>query len=283
MGRVEKTLNLGRNRKYRIDIPPQSGMAIGKVHGIGSRESQQDSFGVSSTSEGALEDKGILLVLADGMGGMYGGEKASMAAVVACLEYFDHDRIREVNGELLEMFQEANCQVRKVLGSEAGTGGSTAIAVRIKGGAISWVSVGDSRLCLCRHGQLIQLNRVHNYAATLEKMVRDGKISYEEAQMHPQRRALTSYLGMEVLEEIDNNSEKTVLKKNDRLILMSDGVFGTLSEKEIIEALQYPAEKATMRLGMQIEQKKKPNQDNYTAIVVEIIEQKQQVSRYGTK
>lgn len=55
------------------------------------------------------------------------------------------------------------------------------------------------------------------------------------------------------------------------MLLMSDGVFGTLSDVEMISAMQYLPDKAAMSIGMQIEQKKRKNQDNYTAIILEAI------------
>lgn len=272
MGRVEKTIDLGIEKMYQVEISPKSGLAVGKVHGVGDRENQQDAFGISNTAECAVEEKGVLLVLADGMGGLCDGEKASMVAVVSCLNYFEqYDIQKEVREELFEMLYQANHQIRAELGANAGAGGSTVIAVRIKERVVSWVSVGDSRLYLFREGDLQQLNREHNYAAQLTEMVANGEISEQEAMAHPQRRALTSYMGMDEILEIDCNEEELVLEKGDRLLIMSDGIFGTLSSEEIIAAMEYPARKAAMHLGMQIERKKKRNQDNYTAIVIETI------------
>lgn len=272
MGRIEKTLNLGRENFYRVEISPKSGLVIGKVHGIGARENQQDAFGISDTAEKVVAEKGLLLVLADGMGGMCDGEKASMAAVISCLDYFEQYKMQEeIREELLEMLYQANRQVQIELKENAGSGGSTAIAVVLRDQKVSWVSVGDSRLYLFRDGCLHQLNREHNYAATLEKMVQRGEMSKDEAMSHPQRRALTSFLGLNELIDIDSNETEMILEKGDRLLLMSDGVFGTLSEQEIEETMKYSAEKAAMYLGIRIENKKRPNQDNYTALVIEVI------------
>lgn len=272
MGRIEKTLDLGYDRQYKVEISPKLGLAIGKVHGVGSRENQQDAFGISDTEDDVVEDKGLLLVLADGMGGMSGGEKASMEVVISCLNYFEqYDIQEETEEELREMLYEANCQVRNALEKYAPGGGSTAIVARLKERSVNWVSVGDSRLYLFHEGTLQQLNREHNYAVTLDEMAERGEISVEEAMGHPQRKALTSYIGMDKTPEIDSSRQELVLEKGDRLLLMSDGVFGTLSSEEITDAMQYTAEKAAKHLGMQIERKKKRYQDNYTALIVEVL------------
>lgn len=272
MVKIEKTLDLGWSMNYKIDISPQSGFAIGKVHGIGTRNIQQDAFGISDVTIESVEKNGLLLVLADGMGGMQHGEKASMAAVVTCLEYFEHHTMQKnVKEELQEMLYRANDQVRISLDQDADEGGSTLIAVAIKNTAANWISVGDSRLYLLRNEKLLQLNKEHNYALILSEMVKEGMITEEEAKKDPRRKALISYMGMPDISEIDINKETLFLEKGDRLLLMSDGVFDTLSSKEIIMSVMHPAEEAAFNLGMKIEQKKKPYQDNYTAIIVEII------------
>ena len=272
MGRVGKTVDLGYERTHCVEISPKSGITIGKVHGIGAREMQQDSFGVSDTGEESIEDKGIFLIVADGMGGMSGGEKASMAAVVACLDYFDtYDMNEDIAGELTDMMCEANAQVKSVLGASGEIGGSTAVAIRIKDNEMYWISVGDSHIYVYREETLTQLNQEHVYAVRLAEKVSRGEISEEEAANDPQRKALTSYLGVEELEEIDGNSEPFLLQSKDRVLLMSDGVFNTLSDEEIMEAMEFTAEKAAINIGMQIEQKKRKGQDNYTALVVEML------------
>lgn len=52
--------------------------------------------------------------------------------------------------------------------------------------------------------------------------------------------------------------------------MLSDGVYNSVTEEEIIESMELPLGRAMMRLGMQVEEKRKRNQDNYTAIVLEI-------------
>lgn len=272
MGRLEKTVDLGYERAYTVELPVDSGLAVGKIHGVGAREMQQDSFGISDTSLDRVKDKGILFVLADGMGGMNDGEKASMAVVVSCLNYFEQYRFEDdIQAELQEMLLGANQETLRVLGNSVGTGGSTAIIAYIKDGQLYWASVGDSHIYLYRNNRLYQLNKEHNYAAELAEMVKRGEISSEMAIAHPQRKALTSFIGIGELEKIDSNVDAISLKKGERVLLMSDGVFNTLSEKQIVEAMQYSVVKSAMSLGMQIEQIKKRGQDNYTALIVEIL------------
>lgn len=55
--------------------------------------------------------------------------------------------------------------------------------------------------------------------------------------------------------------------------MMTDGVYRTLSEAEILENMAHPVQKAAMRMEALIEEKKLPNQDNFTAVLVEIKEE----------
>ncbi|MCI8599588.1 MAG: serine/threonine-protein phosphatase [Lachnospiraceae bacterium] len=270
--RVEKTVDLGMDRLYQVEISPRHGLVIGKVHGIGARGNQEDAFGISDTKDETVLEKGVLLILSDGMGGLCDGEKASAATVIACLNYFDNHEMEHAPWEHFhDMAQEANEQVKEALGKTAGAGGATLIAAWIKDQKVYWASVGDSHLYLFREEELHQLNQEHTYGATLDRMAQNGEITQAEAAKNPSRRALTSFIGADKPNELDWNEKELTLQKGDRFLLMSDGVFGTLTKQEITDAMQYPADKSAKHLEMQIESKKKRNQDNYTAIIVEVI------------
>lgn len=265
------TVDLSVERGYLFKLPDSFGIQIGKVHGIGKRGNQEDCFGISDVTEQGLYDKGILVTLSDGMGGMMDGEKASTAAVVSCLQHFENVPIAKGQSPrqyLEEMVLEANEEVLNVLGDSSGAGGATFIGAYIDGCVVHWVSVGDSHIYLYSGGRLIQLNKEHNFGAELDMQAAQGEISEEEARNHPQRRALTSFLGIDELQEIDSNEVPLIMMPGDMLILLTDGVFGTLSDNEIISKLDNPVEKIAMLIHMEIENRQKPNQDNYTGIFI---------------
>lgn len=268
--RVAKTVELACHKSYLADLPDGAGMEIGKLHGLGAREQQQDSFGISEwDSDG---ERGILLVLADGMGGMAYGEKASMEFVISCLDYFDENEFsnEEADDRLEDMLAVANENVKRALGGQTGIGGTTAVAVYIKDRELHYVSVGDSRLLLICGGAAEQLNREHIYGMMLLDQVEQGEITLEQAQKDPDWGALTSFVGEEKISQID--SGRIALKDGDRILMMTDGVYRTLSKTEILENMDYPVQKAAMRIEALIEEKKLPNQDNFTAVLVEIKE-----------
>ncbi|MCM1039200.1 MAG: protein phosphatase 2C domain-containing protein [Roseburia sp.] len=271
----EVTVDLGYEKTYQIETPAGCGLLLGKVHGIGRRSKQQDSFGVSELKEENIRNNGILAIVADGMGGLSDGEKASMAATISCLNYFETyvAEKKEINADVLvSMAENANVEVKEVLGESDGSCGSTLIAAYVKDKRLFWLSIGDSHIYLYRDGELTQINKDHNYAAALQEKVEAGELTQEEALCDPQRKALTSYIGIIQLEKIDYNEEALTLLEGDRILLVSDGIYNTLTDEEIIESMQMPAGRSMMHLGMQVEGKRKKNQDNYTALLIEIEE-----------
>lgn len=246
---------------------------VGKLHCIGRRESQQDSFAVSDVEDAALcGEKGVIVIVADGMGGLSDGDKISSMVTLSFFRHF-HERTMQggAGNELLLMLQEANEEVNRYLGNKTGQCGSTLVAGIVKDKKCYWISVGDSHIYLYKNGGLVQLNREHVYQEELDTKAANGEISREEAMQNPQRGALTSYIGMGRIEKVDRNQEPLVLCSGDRLLFMTDGVFGTLTEGQIAEAMRYPIDESIRLMDESIRAVGKPKQDNYTAVVLECI------------
>ena len=166
---------------------------------------------------------------------------------------------------------EANTGVNKELGEEMlGKCGSTVVAVIVKERALSWISVGDSHIYVLRDDRLVKLNKDHNYGAELDEKVRTGEISFEEAAGDPKRAALTSYIGIGELELIDRNETPIALQKGDRILLMSDGIYGSASDEEITSAMAKPLRSALNTLESVVLSKNSAKQDNYTCVVIEV-------------
>jgi serine/threonine protein phosphatase PrpC len=255
----------------RDNIPLQ----IGNVHHIGKRESQQDSFGISDISNKDLcARKGVLSVVADGVGGLIGGAEISALITSYILNSFaklsdETDLARQLSSLLSEAHQKA----RKYLAQNSGqVSGSTIVATIIKDNFLYFASVGDSRICLLRDNILIQLNREHNYATQLDEKAVKGAISFAKSKGDPQRGALTSYVGMDGPLQLDRNLKPIPLTRNDRVLLMTDGIFDTLSDVEILATVSLPdVYEAQTRLEEAVIAKQKHKQDNFTAVILQII------------
>lgn len=248
------------------DAPP---FQVGKLHAQGARQGQQDCFCVSTGD--LWETRGVLAVVADGMGGLEDGDQVSQTAVSAVINsFFALPGEMEPQRRLLTMLQSANGAVNYLLGPERiGRCGSTLVMGLLREGFFSFLSVGDSRVCLYRDGVLTQLNREHVYRRELELRAVNGEGSLEEAASHPRASGLTSYLGMGQLRAVDQPDEPVKTKPGDRFLLMSDGVYNALSGEELCEALSLDAQEAADKIGEMVESRGWPGQDNYTAVILQ--------------
>jgi serine/threonine protein phosphatase PrpC len=250
--------------------PTADPISIGNAHHIGMRENQQDCFVISDISNKELcAQKGVLGVVADGMGGMADGAEVSAIAAQTMLQQFNElPPSGQPELDLLNMLYAANDNVNRFV-SDREKGGSTIVSVIIRDKYLYWAAVGDSRICLIRNGAVMQVNREHTYAVDLDAKAATGEISWEEASGDPKRAALTSYLGMGKLELVDRSLRPMQLLDGDRVLLMSDGIFGVLSDAEILSTMQLPPQESALKLQELVLGKQNPNQDNFTAIIFE--------------
>ncbi|MBQ9504756.1 MAG: protein phosphatase 2C domain-containing protein, partial [Lachnospiraceae bacterium] len=126
---------------------------IGRVHGVGKRSMQQDSFGISEVEDlSTVRKKGVMAIVADGMGGLSDGERMSQMVVVTMLQGFDSSKDDAVaSSTLLGLVGKANTAVNNDLGPERyGKCGSTVVAVIVRNKQLSWISVGDSHIYVYR-------------------------------------------------------------------------------------------------------------------------------------
>lgn len=240
--------------------------SIGKVHHIGSRRNQQDTMGTASTS------LGFLAVVSDGMGGLSDGEKVSQKAVQGMLQAAGKASVSGDENPLFMMLSEANEQVLKMLGpNQIYKSGATLLAVLVNNGRFHWAAVGDSRIYLYCAGHLFQINREHIYKQQLIGEAVNKNISFSRVNTDPQRDRLVSFLGMGELKWVDGSLRPVELKQGDKLLLMSDGIFNTISEGEIIRILESTgnAADAAARMEQQVLAAGNPKQDNFTCVILD--------------
>lgn len=248
-------------------VCPIPGISLGKIHDVGRRDYQQDSFGQTAV----LRNTGILAVLADGMGGLSGGERVSQKIVMEALTFGSTLQANQVPTALPGMVAGINHAVNQMLGPKGlYTSGSTVVSALITGNALRWISVGDSRIYLYRDGQISQLSRDHDLLQDWMPDILEGKRSMAEALRDPNGRKLTSFIGMGELRHVDYNRTPIPLLPGDRVLLMSDGVYGTVSDAEMAAILRDcgSVQLAASHIGQRIMGAALPYQDNYTLIVL---------------
>ena len=235
---------------------------------IGDRERQEDSRGYGGSGEYAYA------VLADGIGGMEQGEASSGFLVNFASEWLaasKADADTEICNGLYDMIQSANDKLRAHMAKQDGlNSGSTLLAVSIRQNRLFWVSAGDSRIYLLRGGRLFCLTRDHVRLLDNLRKAADGEISFEDACADPMAKALTCYMGAVRLLDVDRNIKPLILLPGDKVMLCSDGVYGALTEDEMIKALTQNREEAVRAIKTGVLAARLPHQDNFTALVISV-------------
>lgn len=263
--------NQGMGANMVTEAPIDANMRLGKLHSQGTRDQQQDSFGVSD--ESMVMTHGQLVVVCDGMGGLANGGEVSSKAVETILDKF---LLMPHGADPLQILEsltvEANQAVNAMLGPAGIKAcGSTLVMALLRDGLLSFLSIGDSRISLFRDGELMQLNREHVYETELVRKAVNGEMSLSDAFADKQGKGLVSYLGMGHIEAIDVPASPLKLHLGDMVVLMTDGVYNALTDEEISAALSlFDPNEAAEVLGRSIEEKGYESQDNYTAVVVAI-------------
>ena len=151
--------------------------------------------------------------------------------------------------------------------------GATLTACVVRKSDFFWISVGDSPLFLFREGHLQRINQDHSYGGELDRKLKAGRITFDQTSSeNNSRNMLTSYLGLEHLNQIDLSTVPIELKPFDKVLLCSDGLIDALSPFEICQALELSESAQTKceKLIKQALDKQIKNQDNITVLLFEM-------------
>jgi protein phosphatase len=180
-------------------------------------------------NEDALLARSPLFVVADGMGGAQAGEVASRIAVESFQDGLGDDAIPE--HALATLAHSANSRIHELSHSnveQAGMG-TTLTAVYVGAEEVAIAHVGDSRAYCLRDGELLRLTDDHSL---VDELMRQGRLTPEEAVEHPQRSVITRALGPEGSVDVDTRSFRA--RAGDVYLLCSDGLTTMLSEERIL-------------------------------------------------
>lgn len=245
-----------------------SKIAFGCINNQGARNYQEDSFGFSSVEPAEIKRQGFTAIVADGMGGLSGGAQISGYVVSAMLEMQkNRDPDIPVNFHLAQSLRMINNSVL----TSGMKGGTTCAAVLCLPSGIYWCTVGDSRIYLARGGGLTVLNEDTDYLNRLIESVIIGEMLYEDAKSDEKKDALAQYIGYKGGIIPDVNTKPFVPRNNDKILICSDGVYNALPAAELLSALESPASEAARLIEEKVLSKGYPDQDNFTAIVLEFL------------
>ena len=234
--------------------------SVFQVSRRGGREKNEDRMGYCYTRESGL------FVLADGMGGHPEGEVAAQLALQTVSALYQKEArpvIRDTTEFLSTAVMAAHHQIVRYA-SEKGmldTPRTTLVACILQGSGATWVHCGDSRLYVVRDAELLTRTRDHSYLE--QQNAASARIE------HINRNILFTCLGSPTKPVFDITGP-VVLQQGDKLLLCSDGLWGSLSDEEIVnhlaakgvsDAVPDLVEKALRAGG--------PHSDNVTVLAME--------------
>jgi len=215
------------------------------------------------------EDKISIFILADGMGGYNGGEIASKLATMATLGYIqsNFENIPKEREEILKLIKSAMEYANMVVyekskeQKELEGMGTTLEVCLIYNNKLYIGHIGDSRIYRLRGEFFRKLTHDHSY---VQKLVKDGTITQEEANHHPKKNMLMKALGCTAFVEPDITVKGFV--KDDIVLICSDGLTNMVEEPEIYNILKNEGTLAAEKLVEKANEN--GGYDNITAIVI---------------
>ena len=219
------------------------------------------------------EDSGYagpaLLLVADGMGGHAAGELASAIAVALVADLDTHPpEPTDVLSSLAESIAEVGDGIADVIARDPElTGmGTTVTGLYWLGDRMAIVHVGDSRAYLLREGELTQITHDHTYVQTL---VDAGRISEDEATVHPRRSLLMRAL--DGINPVEADLSIREARVGDRYLLCTDGLSGVVRSTEMAALLRdHDPTGAVIRLVDLALERGAP--DNVTVVVADVVD-----------
>lgn len=231
------------------------------------RENNEDYFYISNSL-----DEVQLYLLADGMGGYNGGEIASKLAVQTAKNYIennfkdiekDKDSIIQLLGSSMEYANMVVYEKSKETPELQGMGTTLEICLIYNNKAYIG-HVGDSRIYRVRKQFIRKLTQDHSY---VQKLVKEGTITKEQAEHHPQKNMLMKALGCNAFVEPDVMVKGFL--KDDIIIMCSDGLSNLVDQETIYEMASKNIEQGTKDL-VQLA-KGRGGYDNITVVIIKNI------------
>lgn len=223
---------------------------------------------VREANEDALFTSDTLAVVADGMGGHAAGEVASEIAIATYREHLSTDPSLTGLAEGLRQANERILDDARAHPDRQGMGTTLTSAALVpfdKGLALAWANIGDSRLYLVRDGVAQQITDDHSVA---EEWVRQGRISKEEAAVHPRRHQLTRVLGIEPFVEGDTGLLR--VEVGDRVVICSDGLSNEVPDSQLATIVTHAASLDSACSELIDSALQAGGRDNISVVVLEI-------------
>ncbi|MGW5715657.1 protein phosphatase 2C domain-containing protein [Amycolatopsis sp. NPDC003865] len=222
---------------------------------------------VRSSNQDSVYAGPRLLALADGMGGHAAGEVASKVVIASLAPLDDDEPGDDLLAQLREAVANGNAAIAELVSQDPDLDGmgTTLTAVLFAGNRLGLVHVGDSRAYLLRGGQFAQITRDDSF---VNELLEQGRITPEEAAVHPQRslllKALTGH-------EVEPSLTVREARSGDRYLICSDGLSGMVSDETLAEAVQIPDPQQCADRMIELALKG-GGTDNVTVIIADVVD-----------
>jgi PPM family protein phosphatase len=219
-------------------------------------------------NEDAFVSEPPLFAIADGMGGAQAGEVASRLAAAALREGGAGTGGEE---RIFELIQEANRRVYDRANSDPNTSGmgTTMTVALVDRERVAFGHVGDSRAYLIRDSEMEQLTEDHSL---VNELLKSGKLSPEEAGMHPQKAVITRAVGTDP--DVDVDTFSVPAQAGDLFLLCSDGLTDVVAEEEILDLVERNREDIDRALRTLVKEANRGGgEDNITVVAFEIADE----------
>jgi len=228
------------------------------------RQINEDYYYISND-----QDIAKVYILADGMGGYNGGEVASKLATTTALKYIlnNFESVPKEKEDILNLVKSSIEYANMVVYEKANQqkeleGMGTTLDVCLIYNNKAYIGhVGDSRIYRIRKEFIRKLTHDHSY---VQKLVKDGTITQEEANHHPKKNMLMKALGCTTFVEPDVTIKGFI--KDDIILMCSDGLTNMVEDKEIYEIVKREGTLAAEKLVQKANEN--GGYDNITAIVI---------------
>jgi protein phosphatase len=239
----------------------------------GERALQEDAYAFSEIRADDAAAEGVLVVVADGMGGHAAGERASEIALKTFVDSF-----QKTSGSLGQRLNEGLEAANQAISEELERNpalegmGTTLVAAAVTSAGLEWISVGDSPLYLLRGADLKRINADHSLRPILREVAeRDELASQTQSADSLSGNILRSALMGSELELIDRSNAPFILQKDDLILVATDGIH-SLDPREIVATCADPggldASVLADALIQAVAAAAKPKQDNTTVAIV---------------
>ncbi|WP_432665112.1 PP2C family serine/threonine-protein phosphatase [Wukongibacter baidiensis] len=213
-------------------------------------------------------DNATMAIMADGHGKNLVGRKSSEIAVRTFEEVFrNFDILDNINYFFKRSFNLANKEILKTIDDELG--GTSVACALIKSDLLHYALAGNVKIFLYRNKEIIPLSEGHTVDIYAKKSFYNGKLCREKAIEALKNKRLLNYLGEDGFKEIEIYDIPIKLKKNDIVILMTNGIYESIPLIKVEEILEGNFNNSCEKLEKEFEKNTSHKKENGSIILMQ--------------